>query len=542
MRQTGAVTLRRRFAMGPSLSSIEELVGRFEASDQRVVREAGDRLVELGTASVPALIRALESGEAPTRRAAAFLLGRLPASRASIEALLLALRDSEPKVRKNAAVSLGAIGEGDAVTPLIDALGVETVPWVRPSLVLALGQLGGERVHQVLERTEALSSAEAEALRKAKDRAVKRPAVASWKPLPERPGRVHALVPTGLEDVAAAEAAEQGFAVLPANQRGVLAFGEGTHPEELQMRLRCLEVPCFLVGAASGARQHVAEMIPRDLDRILARPGFLARWRDWIASPSEPLGYRFALTGQRVPKKVFNEALSLAKERLRPLGLEDRPSNYALEVRADVTDRGTNVWAIPRFHKDARFAYRVSDVGASVQPVVAACLARLVRAPGSKVVLDPTCGSATLLVERALLDEHAVMVGLDVSPTAVRAAEQNIVAAGLGKRVMVRRADAAVAANWPDCDEAIMNLPFGLRTAKQDEDLAALYAGIVRALSHRLRPGGRALLYTANRRLLAPLLARSSLSVWEERIVRAGGLAVGLWVVTASPSKAARHQ
>jgi 23S rRNA G2445 N2-methylase RlmL len=175
---------------------------------------------------------------------------------------------------------------------------------------------------------------------------------------------------------------------------------------------------------------------------------------------------------------------------------------------------------------DPRFAYRHKDVGASINPVVAACLARLLRTFGEATVLDPTCGSGTLLIERAFLDRTSRLFGLDISRTAVVAARTNAQAAGLARRVNIGQGDATQSRYYRACDEAIANLPFGLRTGRADTDLARLYQAILDNLAECLRPGGRALLYTTNKKMLDGALAhhRATLTVERESRVLSGGL------------------
>jgi 23S rRNA G2445 N2-methylase RlmL len=174
-------------------------------------------------------------------------------------------------------------------------------------------------------------------------------------------------------------------------------------------------------------------------------------------------------------------------------------------------------------------------VGAAINPVLGACLARVVRTGPAASVFDPTCGSATLLIERALLDPQTSLVGLDISPTACAAATTNIVAAGFQARIAVSRGDAADPSTWPICDEVLANLPFGLRTAREDADLEALYRDLLGNLVKQLRSGGRALLYTSHRDLLQPLLEAhiDKLELRRRFRVRSGGLWVDAWLLEA---------
>ncbi|HEV7426930.1 MAG TPA: methyltransferase domain-containing protein [Thermoanaerobaculia bacterium] len=415
------------------------------------------------------------------------------------------LNDESPQARRIAAIELGKRGGPGAVTALRDALAREEAAWVRASMILALGKLGGDEARAVLANVEARSDSETEALRKARDR-VSGPAVGfSWR----GDAAMFASVPVGLEDVAIAEAGagatfvRRGTIGLPSRPRG----------------LRCIYDLRFLI--AEGAPATFAETVKNAL----------VRWRDWISSASDVLPYRFSLENVRVAKHEFNDLLRLARETLSPQGLVDSPSSYAAMLRIEADPDATRIWLVPTFEADTRFAYRVSDVGAAINPVVGACLARLVRRGDHSVVVDPTCGSGTLLIERALLDGQTTLSGIDISPTAIRAATGNIIAAGLAARIAVRQADGGDAAAWPErCDEVLANLPFGMRT--EDRNLDGLYRRIVGNIARTLAPGGHALLYTTHAKTIIALLRRTSkLKVIEERRVESGGVQVGLWIV-----------
>jgi SAM-dependent methyltransferase len=554
---------------------IDHLIRRLGSDDAAEVRAAGDQLLRLGAQAAPALRQALAGATPNARKAAAFLLGKAGRDRASAEALLRALGDSEPKVRKNAAVAIGQIGDEGAAGPLSDALAAESFEWVRSSLILALGKIGGATARQALEALaatataalaadsshgEATSPAEREALRKSLDRLSGPAADLAWRPGARLGLPVYAAVPPGLEDIAAEEMLEQGLARPEPAGHGLLRLPGSEIPGGRLAALRCL-LDLRLLLADLPAPLDPGE-IPAALAKALTGPlstegdgGLLARWRDWLETPDPVLRYRFSLDGIRVPKVVFLQTLATARDTLAPHGLADSPSSYAALLRVEVADSRLRIWLVPTFESSRRFAYREADVGAAIDPVVAACLARLIRssrrgeAEGRKggLVFDPTCGSATLLIERARLDEPTApgpasgspeppqglqFAGSDVSPTAVRAAETNIAAAGLANRIRVRRADAIEPAAWPLCREVLANLPFGWRSASQDRDLAGLYQGLVANLARALEPGGRAVLYTASYRLLAPVLARTpQLAVRNERTVESGGLKVGVWVL-----------
>ncbi|MFN7962793.1 MAG: HEAT repeat domain-containing protein [Thermoanaerobaculia bacterium] len=519
---------------GPSIPALLE---RLASPEQNASRAAGEALLRLGEPARGPLLGALATGPEATRKAAAFLLGRLTAEGETTAALARALGDPEPKVRKNAALSLGRLEDARAVPALARALAAETVDWVRPTLVLALGRLEGGAAQ--LTGLQPSSALEAEALRKALDRQKLEPASARYRlPSSETPP-VGGLVAPGLEDVALEEAREAGLEASV--EPGRLAFAAGIHPLDLLPRLRCLERVALLLGQTPSlpapASQDFGPALGRWLESLEALGGF----RSWLEVDATELAYRFEITGARLARASFLDALARARPALRGLGWVDSPSNYAVTLRLELGAGAARLWLLPSFEPDGRFGYRLADVGAALAPATAACLARLVRRGEKGRVIDPTCGSGTLLVERAFLSPGLELLGFDVSPTAVAAARANVQAAGLEARIEIARGDAGDPRSWRSCSEVLANLPFGLRSARQDRDLARLYERLAANLGEHLE--GRALLYTSARGLLDRALEQQGkkLKVVARREVRSGGMAVGLWTFEALRPPPARR-
>ncbi len=109
-------------------------------------------------------------------------------------------------------------------------------------------------------------------------------------------------------------------------------------------------------------------------------------------------------------------------------GYTDNPSAYAFELRPL---HGGNIYAI--FKQTQRFRYRVATISASINPVTAACVMQICK-PYMKTdadVLDPFCGSGTMLIERAQAKQPKSLVGIDISAVAIKAAVTNRKASGL---------------------------------------------------------------------------------------------------------------
>jgi predicted RNA methylase len=512
--------------------SIDQLIQRLGEPGERGRREAGDVLLRMGSPAVRALAEALGQADPEVRKPAAFLLGRAGDGSAPVlAALQRALGDPEAKVRKNAAVALGRLGATSAMESLARALSAEEMLWVRSSMVLALGALGAPAAGALCEVVPR-GEEEAEALRKALDRAGGETRTVRWRNDGRLPVPPYLTVPPGLEAVAVAEAVERGIPTPVRVRPGELACADVPF-SALFPALRCIHAVRYPLGSGPSLFRLPEADLPRRIGSLLANSTPLDSWRDWIDAPGSVFRYRFSLGGLRVSRPTLRSILAEVRATLRPLGLEDSPSSYAAELQVEVGRDGSYVMFTPTFIPDDRFAYRVADVGASINPVVGACIARLARTPGAALALDPTCGSATLLVERAKLDASVRCRGADVSPTAVRAAGANVQAAGLAERIEIVLANSADPGAWTQCDEVLANLPFGLRTGQRDGDRGRLYSDVVANMARALRPGGRAVLYTTDRAPLQAALEEQSRALRVEQTLRtrSGGLDVGVWVV-----------
>lgn len=513
---------------------IPALIAALDHEDAREQRRAGTALLAQGATAVPALVEALVGGSSRVRRSAAFLLGTYKRSVDALAALTQAVvADPEPKVRKNAAIALGTLGNGQGVPALVTALEQEAIAWVRPSLILALGAIGGDQAQAALSAVEPADNAEREALRKALDRTTTTHAPIEWNPAGAAGLRLLLEAPIGLEFVAHGEAMERGIGACVQDGPGLLRCPAGTQPTALLPALRCIYHLLVDAGSAQPIRFETLEQSTMQVAALVGRSAELRSIREWLMAGPEPIRYRFSLEGQHPRREMLRAVLEAVRAASLPLGLVDSPSNYDLEliVRSDAA--GSRLLIRPAFMPDPRFDYRQKDVGAAINPIVAACLVRLLRTSADATVLDPTCGSGTLLIERAILDRTTRQFGFDISRTAVAAARANAQAASLGRRVQVSQGDATTAQPYRTCDEAIANLPFGLRTGRADADLPQLYQSILDNLGTCMRPGGRVLLYTSNKQILTDVLARhrATFQVEHEARVFSGGLWANIWIL-----------
>lgn len=107
--------------------------------------------------------------------------------------------------------------------------------------------------------------------------------------------------------------------------------------------------------------------------------------------------------------------------------LVNEPSFYEAEIRVISGSHGSRVFLKLTCLADERFSYRKYTTSSSMNPAKAALMIHYVGPylkPDANV-LDPFCGTGTLLIERAMAVSSRSMYGLDISGQALQAAWEN---------------------------------------------------------------------------------------------------------------------
>jgi tRNA (guanine6-N2)-methyltransferase len=232
----------------------------------------------------------------------------------------------------------------------------------------------------------------------------------------------------------------------------------------------------------------------------------------------------FRVTGERRGAHAFTSmeaAAALGAGIVAATGWRVRMTGFALDVRLAID--GADAWVGIALHRDELHRRHGPPLGpAPLRCTVAHALLRMLAPrPGERIV-DPMCGSATLPIELALAWPGCHALGGDLDGRALDRAEEAVARAGA--RVSLARWDARrLPLPRGSVDGVVCNLPFGTRVGSHRRN-QHLYPGFVRELTRVLRPGGRAVLLTGERRLVERLAGRDRLlSVASEVAVELSG-------------------
>lgn len=331
----------------------------------------------------------------------------------------------------------------------------------------------------------------------------------------------------GLEELLAVELGALGAGPTGIERGGVVFSGDARILVRANLRLRCADR--VLVRLGSFRALHLAQ-----LDRRARR----LAWSDWLAT-GQPLRVRASCHRSRIyhsgaaAERVTRSACETSGA--HPAG----PGQPAAEVRVRLDDdlcivsldsSGEPLW---------RRGPKVEGAAAPLRESLAAAGLLWAGYDGSLALLDPMCGSGTLLLEAASLalarapgllrdfafsnwpgfdpgllesERHAAralqlgapaagLFGSDRSGGALGTARRNLERAGcaafvrLEQRPLDRLEPPAVAGLW------ICNPPYG-RRLERDGKLMDLYRQLGRVFSERFL-GWRLALYTTHARLAA---------------------------------------
>jgi putative N6-adenine-specific DNA methylase/tRNA (guanine6-N2)-methyltransferase len=332
----------------------------------------------------------------------------------------------------------------------------------------------------------------------------------------------------GLEDVAAEEIGESLGALETTAAEGKVRFRAELLPEEL-FGLRSVEyLHVFLREFHLPWGGEAEAIVTEEVSRVDLEP-YLR-----ILATRQPLPPRpsFRITGQREGSQSWTSmdlqrwaGQAIVDRWKLPVDLEGH--DLDIVVRAE----GESCWVAGRLHRESlrRRSWGRRLHPAALNPLIAYGMVRLASPRGGEAVLDPFCGSGTLLIEGALREPGARWHGADHDPAALAMARDNARAADVELQLL--RADARhLPAEDGSVGLLLGNLPFGRRSGSHTRN-RHLYGAFFAEVARILSPGGRAVLLTLERRLVERVLSRTPLRAAEQRVISHSGLRPRLYVL-----------
>lgn len=354
----------------------------------------------------------------------------------------------------------------------------------------------------------------------------------------------------GLEDVAAHEFEER------AEQAGLASAAAAETPGGCSgyVLVSAAAPPKAMLDVARSMRSihHVtAPLYTFELDAARPLAGLEATVAD-LDVPAMASARRFRVTSNRHGTHDFT---SVDVQRVAGAALQARYGtevdleDYDTDVRVDVWGGEVTVGVQHTTASLSRRHTRVFEARAALKPNVAYGLLRLPRMEKvPRVVLDPFCGSGTLLFEAAAEWPEAHLVGSDWDAHVVHGARVNARANGLGgalrrgdhapadatslaRGLSLRRSDAQeVSEAFPDlqADLVVTNPPYGERLGRQMSFLP-FYERFLEEMHGVLRPGGWLVLLVAKNGPFNTAVRHSAeagfpYDVRHVRVINAGGL------------------
>lgn len=405
---------------------------------------------------------------------------------------LLAIEDK--KARKIAFMLIGICAPNECAQKLVDALETEKIRFVKPSIILAIGNSDnpekylsnymvdpGEIKHVEAEEA-ALKKALAKTLTGPKDIKVKLP-----KKTIITAQKLSALI---------AELNDKKILYERVGYNGL-----NIDTENLK-NLRCYNEALYYIGTLQDFKKASG---------VLDSYGCA--------------GSAYRVEAGKLPIAQRNDTIKKISRGLSKFGYTDNPSSYSFEIRPMVDNK---LFAV--FKDKTRFSYRVETIPASINPVTAACMMQICK-PYMKPnadVLDPFCGSGTMLIERGIIKPVNSLVGVDISEVAINAAYSNRDSSG--QQISLFRSDFMNFA-ISKFDEIVSNMPVRNRVSDYESDLR-LYNLFVKRLGLLLKNNGVAFLYTQEKKLLRDEIERNNLfRIVKEEIFDSGGIYPTLFIV-----------
>ncbi|WP_175060065.1 tRNA (guanine(6)-N2)-methyltransferase [Thermococcus sp. 2319x1] len=198
---------------------------------------------------------------------------------------------------------------------------------------------------------------------------------------------------------------------------------------------------------------------------------------------------------------------------------------FRAELIGDVFFLGIDTTGDSSLHKRP---WRVYDHPAHLKASIANAMIELAELDGGSVV-DPMCGSGTILIELALREYKGRITGIEKYKKHLNGAKMNALAAGVLDKIEFIHGDAMKLSQYIESvDFAISNLPYGLKIGRKSM-IPELYMKFFSELSKVLEKRG--VFITTEKKAIEKAFGENGFTITHHRLVGHGGLIVHLYVI-----------
>jgi tRNA G10 N-methylase Trm11 len=461
----------------------------------------------------------------------------------SKEKLSALLMHSDPKVRKNVCSVIGELGDPEYLEALYSAYDSEDKLFVRYSYVLAIGNCGSfvdaEKLNKMYENVLANEKAcNEDSTLVTTNKHINEEKLALTRAIDK-------LSPTVLHDFTGFEnPVPMLLTVMNYQYQHTLR-----ELEENSIEGRLVDDGIIInekdLDKVYTCRTFYELLYPldacKDLEmdyKIIADEIINANIVDFLSEchdddSNSPFWYRveFRTMNYNRDRSEFVKNLSRELDEKSSGNLKNSPSSYEVEIRIIENNNLCSVYVKLYSYKDNRFAYRKNDIATSINPVTAAIVVKSIEkwlTPSAKVI-DPFCGTGTMLIERAKLQEFESLTGVDIFRTAISAAEINSKLANVNIELLDE--DILEYSTSELFDEIITNMPFDNKSTTHNK-YADLYSEFVNKIPSLVKSGGMAFVYTIEKQLFRDvLLDNEELELLQEIKIESGRLTPHVFVL-----------
>ncbi|MCR5665224.1 MAG: methyltransferase domain-containing protein [Eubacterium sp.] len=430
------------------------------------------------------------------------------------------LEHEDAKVRKNGALLLGQIEDEEAVNLIWEAYEREEQRFVKSSYLKALQSLDCEAILEKLRnRLQQLYAVEA---KKEEEKHLREETHEMQKLLSmyevseghtftggDVPSRLLLTMPYGHGELLLKQYPQVAGKVIGIGVRmdNVMPKTVMDNPlyREMLFALRLEQkIPLDAKAAARG-------LVKSDLKQLLTH----------YHEGNDAFRFRVQLMGRMEEKEKakFIKTFIAETEKTFAGFLQNDPSDYEIEIRFYKTTSGLLQPFLKLFTiEERRFEYRRSTLSTSMRPQLAALAIELARdylTEGAHV-LDPMCGTGTLLIERYRIGRVGAAFGIDTFGEAIEAATKN--AKSANHQIHLIHRDYFDATFKEKFDELICECPLPRQDVKEEE---AFYQKFFDTTEEMMKPGGVViLLSTQGNRIKKQIRLHPQFSLKEEHLLR----------------------